>query len=320
MVGSWATRFRKGLRRGRRSAFRRTFLAPAESQLRKELDESIRQQVAAAEPRLRKELSENSDRQQADLPFRSTPPFYMPNVSEPSVQALFPDFIRPGDTVFDVGADIGSLTQVLSRTVGPRGLVVSFEANPATFPLLNANIIKNAQFNCFVVPLAVFTHSHKLLQIAEFGAASKLAPVGDYPVGTILRDDFCAQIDLWPSSSKWISKAASMTRCSEQNTSSKKAPDICSGAYGRRRSRNQSSHTRGILAHVRIYLFRSSIIKRLQSPTASSQHRRNPIRETRAYQICDAATTCAADYSDVLACHVLSRCHGATCGNQTTAC
>jgi hypothetical protein len=190
----------------------------------------------------------------------------------------------------------------------------------SSFPLLNANIIKNAQFNCFVVPLAVFTHSHKLLQIAEFGAASKLAPVGDYPVGTILRDDFCAQIDLWPSSSKWISKAASMTRCSEQNTSSKKAPDICSGAYGRRRSRNQSSHTRGILAHVRIYLFRSSIIKRLQSPTASSQHRRNPIRETRAYQICDAATTCAADYSDVLACHVLSRCHGATCGNQTTAC
>ncbi len=45
---------------------------------------------------------------------------------EPEVSAM-PRVIKPGDVVFDIGANYGTYTRVLSRLVGPQGHVYAFE-------------------------------------------------------------------------------------------------------------------------------------------------------------------------------------------------
>ena len=46
------------------------------------------------------------------------------------------DWIRPGDTVVDVGANIGLYALRMSELVGPRGRVIALEPVPQTFRLL----------------------------------------------------------------------------------------------------------------------------------------------------------------------------------------
>jgi len=45
--------------------------------------------------------------------------------------------VKPGDTVVDVGANVGWYTNYLSRLVGDRGKVISLEPMPETFALLS---------------------------------------------------------------------------------------------------------------------------------------------------------------------------------------
>jgi FkbM family methyltransferase len=47
------------------------------------------------------------------------------------VKAAVADAVRPGDTVLDVGANIGLFTDRFSRLVGPDGRVIAFEPHPA---------------------------------------------------------------------------------------------------------------------------------------------------------------------------------------------
>jgi FkbM family methyltransferase len=46
----------------------------------------------------------------------------------------------PGDSALDIGANIGYMTLVLARSVGPRGRVTSFEPCPAVLPILRMNV------------------------------------------------------------------------------------------------------------------------------------------------------------------------------------
>jgi FkbM family methyltransferase len=47
---------------------------------------------------------------------------------------------QPGDTAFDVGANMGYFTSLLAHRVGRPGRVLAFEPHPVTFPLLKCNI------------------------------------------------------------------------------------------------------------------------------------------------------------------------------------
>jgi FkbM family methyltransferase len=66
---------------------------------------------------------------------------------EPLETALFARVLRPGDRVVDVGANIGWFSLLAARLVGPEGQVHSFEANRATFALLEDNLSLNACTN-----------------------------------------------------------------------------------------------------------------------------------------------------------------------------
>lgn len=62
---------------------------------------------------------------------------------------LLRKFIKPGDTVIDVGANIGTHTVAFSRMVGKDGKVFAFEAQPRIGKILAANVQLNRLQNVF---------------------------------------------------------------------------------------------------------------------------------------------------------------------------
>jgi FkbM family methyltransferase len=56
-------------------------------------------------------------------------------------------FLQPGDVVFDIGANVGLYTVLLSKTVGKSGRVFAFEPEPETCAHLQDNLKLNAAEN-----------------------------------------------------------------------------------------------------------------------------------------------------------------------------
>jgi FkbM family methyltransferase len=73
----------------------------------------------------------------------------------PHETAAFRREIREGDTVVDVGANIGYFTLLFARLVGPKGRVFAFEPEPTNFELLRKNVELNGYRNVTLVPKAV---------------------------------------------------------------------------------------------------------------------------------------------------------------------
>lgn len=53
--------------------------------------------------------------------------------------SMLDQWIRPGDCVIDVGANVGIYTRRMSELVGPSGRVIALEPVPSTFELLASN-------------------------------------------------------------------------------------------------------------------------------------------------------------------------------------
>lgn len=66
---------------------------------------------------------------------------------EPEVTRIFRKIVKPGNTVLDVGANLGWFSLLSSRIVGDTGRVVSFEPEPTTFSLLEKSVNKNGIHN-----------------------------------------------------------------------------------------------------------------------------------------------------------------------------
>lgn len=70
---------------------------------------------------------------------------YLLGTSEPEVQTALAALLRPGMTVYDLGANVGFLSVIAARLVGPKGRVICFEPLPS-----NAQQIEhNARLNGF---------------------------------------------------------------------------------------------------------------------------------------------------------------------------
>jgi FkbM family methyltransferase len=63
--------------------------------------------------------------------------------------------LRPGDTVVDVGANVGYYTLLGARRVGATGRVFAFEPDPGNFALLGRNVGRNRLGNVVIEPKAV---------------------------------------------------------------------------------------------------------------------------------------------------------------------
>jgi len=74
---------------------------------------------------------------------------------EPELQAALREFLRPGQTVYDVGANIGYISLLMARAVGPGGQVFAFEPLPANVERIRQNIAINQLQNVQLIPAAV---------------------------------------------------------------------------------------------------------------------------------------------------------------------
>jgi FkbM family methyltransferase len=81
---------------------------------------------------------------------------------DPKVTWVCKALVQPGDTVCDVGANIGLVTLLLSRLVGQQGQVLAFEPNPACFNALAAAIERNQRANICAVQTALGAHTDEL--------------------------------------------------------------------------------------------------------------------------------------------------------------
>lgn len=68
---------------------------------------------------------------------------YILGIAEPHLQRAIRDYVRPGDVVYDIGANIGYVSLSLAKRVGPNGRVFAFEPIPGTAELFRQNIANN---------------------------------------------------------------------------------------------------------------------------------------------------------------------------------
>lgn len=79
---------------------------------------------------------------------------YFFNIYEPNLSYFFINTLQEGDTIVDVGANIGYFSLLASTLVGQDGKVISIEAAPETFHLLQKNIERNACKNIHALNVA----------------------------------------------------------------------------------------------------------------------------------------------------------------------
>jgi len=68
---------------------------------------------------------------------------------------LFTHFVKPGDVVLDIGANIGAHTLPLAQLTGEGGVVVAFEPQPILHQILSANLIMNSVPNALTYAMAL---------------------------------------------------------------------------------------------------------------------------------------------------------------------
>lgn len=83
-------------------------------------------------------------------------------VYEPAEVALVRSQVKHGDTVLDIGANIGYYSLIFAELVGDTGKVYAFEPDPSNFALLCQNIELNDYDNIEPIQKAVSNHNSLL--------------------------------------------------------------------------------------------------------------------------------------------------------------
>lgn len=83
------------------------------------------------------------------------------NTWEPFTSKIIKEYIKKGDTVLDIGANIGYFTLIFSKLVGPSGNIYAFEPEPTNFSLLKNNLIINNITNVTLEQKAVSDQTKK---------------------------------------------------------------------------------------------------------------------------------------------------------------
>jgi FkbM family methyltransferase len=106
---------------------------------------------------------------------------------------------------FDLGANVGVISMLLSRLVGPKGMVCAFEASPRIVGFCQRNLSQNGCGNTQLFRKAVYRNSGEWIPIYDMGelndtilprAASR--SVGSTLVETLALDDFVSATGFVP--------------------------------------------------------------------------------------------------------------------------
>ena len=104
--------------------------------------------------------------------------------------------VKKGDTVIDVGANVGYFTVLFAQLVGPLGKVYAFEPDPRNFNLLQQTIKRNGWTHVIAVQKAVFNKKDKLIlyqtKLASGNALKPGGHISSVEVDVIILDDYLA--------------------------------------------------------------------------------------------------------------------------------
>src|ERR1700742_4360825 len=87
---------------------------------------------------------------------------YLFGTWEPDLTAFLRRRLRPGDTFIDVGANVGYMSALASRLVGPHGAVVAIEPAPIASAVLQETVAMNDLTNTRRVTAAVSDRDDEL--------------------------------------------------------------------------------------------------------------------------------------------------------------
>jgi FkbM family methyltransferase len=128
---------------------------------------------------------------------------YLLGTAESHLQRVIRDHVSAGDTVYDIGANLGYVSLSLAKQVGPSGQVVAFEPVPRNIELLRRNIELNGLRNIRLFELAASDKSGEaVIRLAENLATASMVWHRNNPAATELSiktvavDDLVAAGDL----------------------------------------------------------------------------------------------------------------------------
>jgi FkbM family methyltransferase len=111
---------------------------------------------------------------------------------DPDLEALM-TAARPGDVVFDVGANMGLFSIMLAHRVGASGLVVAFEPQAQVFEHLLTNVRLNGLRNVRPFRKALGAGSHAaVVSLAEQSVLARLRTTGSANDGPVEQVDVVA--------------------------------------------------------------------------------------------------------------------------------
>jgi FkbM family methyltransferase len=100
---------------------------------------------------------------------------YLLGAFERSTVLTLQKLVKPGDIVFDIGANIGAHTLGLARSVGPSGRVFAFEPTDFAFAKLKGNLALNHE-------LQARTSPHQILLSSKLSAPSQQEIYASWPL------------------------------------------------------------------------------------------------------------------------------------------
>lgn len=105
--------------------------------------------------------------------------------------------LRPGMTVYDIGANVGFYTLLSAVLVGPAGRVVSFEPVPRNLAFLRRHVQLNALKNVTIVDKALSDHEGTIsFDEGPSHTMGKIAPGGSLAVAMTALDSLREATDL----------------------------------------------------------------------------------------------------------------------------
>ena len=128
---------------------------------------------------------------------------YLLGTAEAHLQSAIREYVAAGDTVYDIGANLGYVSLSLAKQVGPAGHVIAFEPIPQNIALLRQNIELNGLQNIRLLELAASDKSGEaVIRLAENLATASMVWHRNNPaaielsIKTAAVDDLVAAGDL----------------------------------------------------------------------------------------------------------------------------
>jgi FkbM family methyltransferase len=112
---------------------------------------------------------------------------YLLGTDEPHLQQAIRQYVSRGDSVYDIGANIGYVSLSLAKRVGPQGRVIAFEPIPQNIAAFRNNVELNRLKNVQLLECAVSEHvGEAVIRLAENPSTASLEWHRDNPVATAL--------------------------------------------------------------------------------------------------------------------------------------